>query len=55
MYWHMDHTIRVQTLVFHVPSVINVHRVIDVIGVGASPAGPVWPDHFFGDLKKFII
>ena len=55
MYWHMNHTIRVQTLVFHVPSVINVHRVIDVIGVGASPAGPVWPDHFFGDFKKFII
>ena len=22
------------------------------IGIGASPAGPVWPDHFFGDLLR---
>ena len=55
MYWHMNHTICVQILVFHVPSVINVHRVIDVIGVGASLAGLVWPDLFFGDFIKFII
>ena len=23
--------------------------------VGAGPAGPVWPHHFFGDLIKFIV
>ena len=28
---------------------------LDHIGVGAGPAGPVWSDHFFGDLMKFII
>ena len=25
------------------------------IGVGAGPAGLFWPDHFFGNLMKFII
>ena len=25
------------------------------IGVGASLAGPVWPNHLFGNLMKFII
>ena len=28
---------------------------LDHIGIRAGPAGPVWPDHFFGDLMKFII
>ena len=32
-----------------------VFRTIYLIGVGAGPAGPVWPDHFFSNLTKFII
>ena len=34
--------------------VLKLRRM--VMGVGAGPAGPVfWPDHFFGDVMKFII
>ena len=36
-------------------SVVTAHFECCSIGVGANLAGPVWPDHFFVDLIKFII
>ena len=40
---------------WHKPDIgIFVNRALG-IGVGANPAGPVWLDHFFSNVMRFII